>query len=215
MDEKDFAAGKVVTGFSKPYVALYSASGGNVTYTSGQELARGVSVEPEIETTGDDNTFYANNMAAESAPQRFRGGTLTLTVDGLLVAAEKLIMGITASSTVEVGSTQATLHDYDDTQKIPYMGVGFIVRYMSNGITSFVPHIYTKARFAQFTVGAATEEDEIDWQTTELSASLHRDDSPKHRWQRVGEDYETELDAENVLRVVLGMKPLPGETGGA
>ena len=46
----------VTTGFSKPYVALYSASGANVTYSSGMELERGVEVSIEAEAA-DDNNF--------------------------------------------------------------------------------------------------------------------------------------------------------------
>ena len=44
------ATGRVVTGFSKPYVAIYQNSSGTVSYTKGQVLARGVSVELSIET---------------------------------------------------------------------------------------------------------------------------------------------------------------------
>lgn len=205
MDESNFAVGKVVTGFSCPYVALYSANGGNPTYSQGMRLARGVGINPEIETQGEDNVFYADNAAAEAAPQRFRRGTVTLTVDGLLRKAEDLIMGLTARSTVKVGAETANLYDYDDTQNIPYVGIGAVVRYMSNGIESFVPHIYTKARFAQFTVPANTEEEDIDWQTTALSAVLNRDDSPRHKWQRVGDGFGTQTEAENVIRAVFGM----------
>ena len=50
------AAGKVCTGFSLPYVALYN----NGTYTSGQKLARGVDVTVSPESS-DDNKFYADN----------------------------------------------------------------------------------------------------------------------------------------------------------
>ena len=44
------AAGRVVTGFSKPYVAKYNVSGSTVTYSDGMKLARGVdvSIEPEV-----------------------------------------------------------------------------------------------------------------------------------------------------------------------
>ena len=54
------------------------------TYTSGQILARGVevSIDPEV---GDDNTFYADNISAETAPGVFTGGTVTLTVDLSLI----------------------------------------------------------------------------------------------------------------------------------
>ena len=76
------AAGKVCTGFSMPYVAKYSATGGTVTYSEAMRLARGVSVtiDPEV---GDDNKFFADNITAEVAPGTFTGGTATLTVDGI------------------------------------------------------------------------------------------------------------------------------------
>lgn len=211
IDESTLAAGQVVTGYSFPVVALYNNNGGTVTYTGGMDLARGVSVDPSIETTGDDNTFYANNRAAEEAQQRFRSGTANLTVDGLLRAAENLIMGIPASAASEVtvgegaGAATVGFTDYNDDQNIPYVGIGFVVRSQSNGVEMFRPWIYTKARFAQFAVPAATQEDEIDWQTTELEAKLMRDDTAKHRWQRVGDPLSTELEAYNAVRVVLGL----------
>ena len=88
------ANGRVLTGFSKPYVALYSHSGSTVTYTSGQILARGVSAEIEPDSNDDENIFYADNVASESVAGEFTGGSLTLTVDGLLTNAEKLLFGL-------------------------------------------------------------------------------------------------------------------------
>ena len=87
------AAGKVCTGFAKPYVALYSNTGATTAYSGGMQLARGVdvSIEPEV---GDANPFYADNVEAETAPGTFTGGTVSLTVDGLLEAAEKMIFGL-------------------------------------------------------------------------------------------------------------------------
>ena len=71
------AAGKVCTGFSKPYVAKYAAAGGTVTYSDAQVLARGVEVSLEVES-GDANNFYADNIAAETIAGAFTSGTLTL-----------------------------------------------------------------------------------------------------------------------------------------
>jgi len=48
------AAGRVITGFSKPYVAKYSVVGTTVSYTDGMVLARGVSVAL-APTSSDDN----------------------------------------------------------------------------------------------------------------------------------------------------------------
>ena len=199
------AAGKVCTGFSKPYVAIYSASGGTVTYTSGQILARGVevSIEPEV---GDDNTFYADNVAAEVAPGVFTGGTVTLTVDGLLSAADKLIMGLPAEKTITVGQDETvSVAEYGDDMDIPYMGLGFVVRYQSAGVVTYAPVVLTKVRFQTAGLSAATQQGEIDWQNQELTASMMRDDSANHVWKKVAEDQATEAAAEEALKVMLGV----------
>ena len=199
------AAGQVCTGFSKPYVAIYSASGGTVTYTSGQILARGVevSIEPEV---GDDNTFYADYVAAEVAPGVFTGGTVTLTVDGLFSAAEKLIMGLPAEKTITVGQDETvSVAEYGDDMDIPYMGLGFVVRYQSDGVVTYAPVVLTKVRFQTAGLSAATQQGEIDWQNQELTASMMRDDSANHVWKKVAEDQATEAAAEEALKVMLGV----------
>lgn len=55
------AAGRVTTGFSLPYVAKYAVSGGTVTYSDGQKLARGVNVTISPEASSD-NIFYADKV---------------------------------------------------------------------------------------------------------------------------------------------------------
>lgn len=189
------AAGKVTIGFSKPYVALYDAS--NATYSSGQILARGVGVSAEIESS-DDNIFYADNQAAESDSGRFTGGTVTLTVDGLMTAAEKLIMGLPAAG--EDGWMA-----YDDDQAVPYVGIGFIVRYMSDGVETYTPFVFAKCKFSQIAIDANTMEDEIDWQTQELEATVMRGDDAKHTWKWVGASASSEAAAEEALRAKLGV----------
>ena len=214
LNTNNLAAGQVVTGFSFPIVALYANSGGSVSYSGGMDLARGVKVDPQIETADDDNAFYANNRSAETSQRRFKAGKLGLTVDGLLTAAEKLIMGLgsAAESTVTVGSgaeaKTVNMTDYGDAQDIPYVGFGYIVRSQSNGIELFRAVVYTKVRFDQFGIPAETQGEDIDWQTTELSGALNRDDTVKHNWQRVSELLETELEAYNTARAVLNMEPV-------
>ena len=52
---------------------------------------------------------------------------------------------------------------------------------------------------------AATQEQEIDWQTQSLTANLMRDDSANHRWKLEGaEGYSTEAAAETALTTLLG-----------
>lgn len=201
------ASGKVCTGFSRPFVALYKNNGETVTYSDGQELARGVSVSIEPETS-DENTFYANNVAAETAGGVFTGGTLTLTVDGLKAEAEKLILGLPEPEPITVGGsggTQVEVYAYGDGMAIPYVGVGFVARYMSDGVTTYSPVVLTKTRFNTPSDSAATQEDAIDWQTQELTATLMRDDTAKHNWKKVGADQTSEDAAVAVIKALLSI----------
>lgn len=197
------ANGRVITGFSKPVVATYSASGTTVAYTGFMDLARGVDVSIDIETN-DDNDFYANNVKAESAGNVFSSGTVTLTVDGLKEEARTLIMGLPAATSVSVGSASVDVYEFDDRQVKPYVGVGFIVRYMEDGVTSFVPYVLPKTIFSDLGIEAETQEESIDFQTTELEATIMRDDSENHRWQRIGDAQTTEDAAYAVLSALLG-----------
>lgn len=190
------ASGRVCTGFSLPYVATYSATGGTVTYSSGQKLARGVNVSITPES-GDDNNFYADNVLAESANTTFTGGEVTLTVDGLLEAAEKLIMGLPTSS----GGWMT----YNDDQSVPYVGIGFIARYQSDGVTTYVPYVLAKCMFNQINTSAATQEENIEFQTQELTAKIFRGDDTKHAWKYVGDEEDTEAAAEAALKTKLGI----------
>lgn len=189
------ANGRVITGFSYPYVALYSESGGTISYTSGQILARGVNVDLSIDAA-DDNNFYADNVVAESATGMFGGGTCTLTVDGLLTAAEKLILGLPTAD--GEGWTA-----YGDAASIPYVGLGFIVRYMSDGVTTYVPIVLNKVKFKMPNLSAATQEEEIDWQTQELEAVIMRDDSSAHNWKMVCAGQADEATAQAKITALL------------
>ena len=191
------AAGRVLTGFSLPYVAKYTAAGTTVTYSQGQKLARGVSVSIEAEAE-DSNIFYADNISAESAPGIFTSGTATITVDGLKLAAEQLIMGIPAAD------SEGFIH-YGENLTIPYVGIGFICRYMEDGVTSYVPIILTKCRFVTPGIDASTATETIEWQTQELTASLLRDDTSNHDWKLVGGAQATEAAAEAKIKAAFSI----------
>ena len=192
------AAGKVCTGFSLPYVALYSASSNTVTYSSGQKLARGVSVTATPETT-DDNNFYADNILAESAAGEFTGGTINLTVDGLLASAERMIMGLPAANTSD-GFTH-----YGDDQQIPDVGIGFIARYQSGGSVTYTPIIFPRAAFNLIENNAETQEDSIDWQTQELTATIKRAEDANRNWKYVGGDESSESAAEAKIKTFFSI----------
>ena len=184
------AAGRVCTGFSLPYVAKYESG----TYTSGQKLARGVDVS--IEPSASDYIFHADNSEAEVANQ-FTGGSFTLNVDGLLAPAEQLIMGLPA--------IENDWYSYNDDQTPAYFGLGFIARYLSDGVTSYVPYVLAKVSFNPINTSAATQETELSWQTQTITGTLMRGDDPKRTWKYVGKEYATEALAEAALKAKLGI----------
>ncbi len=199
------AAGKVCTGFSNLFVAKYSASGGTVAYSEGMKLARGVevSIEPEV---GDSNPFYAENVEAETVPGNFTGGTVTLTVDGLLEEAEQFVFGLPEPESVSYGESKTVdVYSYGDAAEPPYVGIGFLARYMSGGVVTWAPIVLTKARFQTPSTSAATQEEQIDWQTQELTADLMRDDSDDRVWKKVAADVTSEEDGIAVLKKILNI----------
>lgn len=199
------ANGKVITGYSKPYVALYNANNGNPTYSSGMPLARGVDVSVSSENS-DGTNFYADNVVAESAGGVFTGASITMTIDGLKNDARQLVMGLPAPTELTVGSETVNVYEYDDRQQIPYVGIGLIVRYMEMGVTTYSPVVFTKAAFNVDGLEAATQEDEIEFQTSELEATLMRDDSANHTWRRIAEDQTTEAAAEDIIKAMLNIQ---------
>ena len=193
------AAGKVATGFSFPWVALYAASEGTITFSSAMELARGVDISIDVDEPSD-NDFWANNQMAESAPGKFTGGTANLTVDGLLIAARRLIQGLPTAG--QDGWTAV-----GDTAQAPYVAIGYIVRFMSGNVESWTPTILVKTKFNPFADAAATEDQgEIDWQTQALTAKIFRGDNATHDWCWIGDDFATEAAALAAMKTKLGVQ---------
>jgi len=192
------ANGKVITGYSQPIVAKYEYSQGTISYTSVMPLARGVEVNMEVEI-GDATNFFADNTIAEAVAGQFNGATATLTVDGLKDTARNLIAGLVTSTTIIANSSTVSAKVYDDLQVIPYVGIGFVVRYMENGVTTYAPVILPKAQFSPESLQAATQGESVEFQTTELQATVMRADDANHSWKIVAEDQTTEAKAVAVI----------------
>ena len=192
------AHGRVRVGFSLPYVATYVNTSGTISYTGGMRLARGVNVSMSPEYS-DNTDFYADNDVQESEGGTFSGGTCTLTCDDPLAAAKALIEGTPAADTdgwVKHG----------DTVSKPYVGLGWIVEYVSGGVHSWVPTVVRKAKLASVDDEAATREDGVEYQTSAMEFALSRDDSANHEWKWVNEaGFSTEAAAEAALKTALGI----------
>lgn len=209
--------GRVIIGFSAPFVGLYGCEGGKVTFTKGMRLARGVdvSINPE---TADNNDFYADNIVAESEGGKFKSGTIKYTVDGLLDDAERFVFGLPEPEKMTVGDKTVNVIKYGNNANPPYVGTGFVVAYQSGDVVTYQPIILPKVKFITHGTEAKTKEEQKDWQTQALEASICRDDTTNCDWKWMFEEQATEAEAIAILTAVLNVadaaEPVKAQEGG-
>lgn len=191
-------------GLSKPYYAIYANTGSTVSYSGGALLGKAVELSMELEGA-DANILYADNGPAESANQ-FAGGTLTITTDDLLPDAAAGILGLTLQTVTNEGIDTETPKElvFGDSQVIPYVGLGVIVKKQQSNVTKWLGLVYPKVQFANPGIAATTQGETIEWQTPELSATILRDDSSAHNWCRYSL-LDSEADAEAYVKQLLNI----------
>lgn len=197
-----------IKGLSIPICAPYTSDGnGVVSYTDPYiaDVAIEYSVEIEI---GDDNPLYGDNKIKEDSPGTFNSGTLTLNTSEIAPALAVKLLGLkTAKRTVN--GAEVTEVVYDDSANAPYLGFGIIEEHQIDNVTLYKPIVLAKVRFKNPGLSAATREEEIDWQTPEIEASVARSDQTDtdydHPWQFSPlELYTTEAEAKAYIWAVLG-----------
>lgn len=196
-----------IIGVSKPYYAKYSNDGFVVTYSGGGILGKATEVDIDIKTS-EDNNLYADNGIAE-ADRAFSGGTLTISTDDLSQEASKDITGGKEQTLEEIpGITDENVSELimDDDLETPYMGFGIIIKKQKKNVTRWRAVVLTKIMFAVPSDSAITQGETIEWQTPELTATILRDDTPKHKWKREA-TFTTEEQAELYIKHVLGISP--------
>ena len=193
----------VGTGYSKPVVALYQNENGSVSYSGFADLGRGVNVSLDV-TASDVITYYADNIAAETAGGVFSSGTGTATIDGLAPTIARLILGLKQPRTVQVDGSDVSVQGYG-SEEPPFVGFGYIYRQQQNGVVSYVPTILPKVKFNPPGRSAETQEENINWQSQELTFSIYRDDTPNTEWMNEPENaFTTEQAAYKYLQAMLG-----------
>ena len=193
-------------GLSKPYFAIYTNTGGTVTYKDGGVIGKATELKLDLEGA-KNNSLYADNGPAESDNQ-FAGGTITVSTDDLLPKPMLAILGLKEEKiTGESGLTTqgASWIISDDTQEIPYCGFGGIIKKKINGAIKWVAVVYTKIQFNNPGESAVTQGESIQWQTKELSGTLMRDDTTAHVWRYMSSPLDTEADAELLITKKLNI----------
>ena len=196
-----------IIGVSKPYYGIYNynTEENTVTYTQGGVMGKATEVNIEIETS-EDNNLYGDNAIAETDRQ-FTGGTLTNSTTDLSQSVSRVILGLVEQVLESIpGVTDVNVREliYDDRQVTPYLGVGFIIKKMVNGITMWRAVILTKIMYSVPSDAATTQGETIEWQTPELTGTIMRDDTENHMWKREA-TFTTESQAETYLKKRLGV----------
>lgn len=192
-------------GLSKPYYAIYSETGGVVSYSDGAVMGKATEANISIETT-EDNNLYGDNGLAET-DRRFTNGTLTLSTTDLSQEVSKAILGLTEQAITGVdGVTDTSVKElvYDDTQVTPYLGVGFIIKKKVNGAYKWRGVVLPKIMFSVPEDAATTQGESIEWQTPELTGAIMRDDSTTHVWKKEA-TFTSEAQAEAYIKARLGI----------
>ncbi len=187
-------------GLSKPYYAVYSEGSGTPSYSAGAVMGKATEANIEIDTA-DNNNLYGDNGIAETDVQ-FAGGTLTLSTTDLSPEVSAAILGITPTTVSEItGVTDEDVKElvFDDNQVTPYLGVGFIVKHIVNGVTKWRGIVLTKVIFSVPPDSATTQGETIEWQVPELTGTIMRDDSAAHAWKREAM-FTTEAQAETYIK---------------
>lgn len=185
-------------GLRKPYIAKYVNTGGVVSYTSGQLLAKAIEFSASIDAP-EDNNLYADDGIAES-DRSFSSGSLEITTDDLEQAASALILGITAKS-ITVGEETLSELVYDDDMEAPDLGFGVIIPKKVGGVMKFRAVVFHKIKFNIPDESATTQGENIEWQTPQISASIMRDDTAKRGWKS-----ETTADSAAVAEAYIKQK---------
>lgn len=189
-----------VIGLSKPIAALYENTDTTVTYKNGTVLGKATTFSAEIEQA-DDNNLYGDNGIAES-DRSFSSGTLTIGTDDLTQEASALILGITPKALGEGDSNSELV--YDDDLNVPYLGFGCVVKKKYRGLHKWRAVVFPKIMFDIPADAADTQGESIEWQTPELTATILRDDTEKHRW-KMEATFGTEAEAFAYIQGKLNM----------
>ena len=168
-------------GLSKPYISTYTNSGTSITYGTPAQLAKAVEVSIEADNT-EPVILYADNGVAESLAL-FSSGTLTLTVDELELSTVATIFGLnTSESTTPAGTTLV----FPAEMTTPFLGFGIVRKYMKGGSIKYEAVVLPKVQFQIPTVAVTTQGETIEFATTELTATIYKDDASTPNWIKRG-----------------------------
>lgn len=173
-------------GLSKPYIAKLGTSG----YTDGFQC--GKAVKTTITPNTSEGRLFADNMQAEYVAE-FQNATLSMGVDRLPVEAAKVMFGHTVTEDGQV--------TYKSGDASNYVGYGFIVCEILEGVKKYRACILPKVKFNEGEDSYETKGDSITFATPELSGQAMPNDD--YEWKIISKAYDTEAEAEAWIKTEL------------
>lgn len=201
-----------IIGCSYLKYAKYAFSQGAVVYSDGGTAAKLVNLNLSLDAA-TDNDFYADN-AIDETDNVFAGGTITLRTNDLTDDVSKVLLGLAELALSDgeaiTGNTDSGVKEiiYDNTQLVPYLGIGMVIKHKRNGVDAWTGIVLQKVQFAVPPDAAETQGKTISWQTPELTGKIFRDDTGSQCWKKQA-TWTTEAQAINYVNTRLNITEPP------
>ena len=153
-------------GLKRPIVAEITEETSVATvYGTGQVMAKAISANININNVGTEPLF-ADDEAAETA-SGFSDGTIEMNIDDLSDPMYAILCGHSVVDVGGISEIQAGANDMG-----PYVGLGFTLVRMKNGVRTYPARIIKKIQFAEPSEEAKTKGKEIEWQTPKMNGTI-------------------------------------------
>lgn len=157
----------------------------------------GKAMSVNITPNYNEAKLYADNQLAEYVKE-FKDGTFKLGTDRLPKQAKKICFGHTVEGDEVTYKTGDTAN---------YVGVGFYVDEMLDGVKQYVATIVYKAKFTEGAEDYTTKGENIEFKTPALEGTIAGISSTE--WKKT-KAFQTELEAETWIQTILGYAPSCG-----
>lgn len=178
-------------GLSKPYIALLKDEA-TPTYEKGFKCGKAMTLN--ITPNYNEASLYADNQRAEYEKE-FKDGTITLGTDRLPVDAATVLFN----------------HEYDDADKkttyktsdsANYVGVGFVVQKVLDGVKSYEATIVYKCKFTEGADDYTTKGESIEFKTPSLEGAISALETGV--WKTT-QEFDTEANAESFIKTTFAI----------
>ena len=167
-------------GLSNPFIAKLNVAAG--TYSDGFQC--GKAVGSEITPNYNEGSLYGDNELAEYVKE-FKDADVTLTVTELPIEAAKVMFGHTVS---EPDNTIT----YGTADNANYVGYGFCIQEIKDGVVSYPAAWLPKVKFGDPTESFTTKGDSITFGTPQVSGKAAPDSSGNWKYKK---SFTTEAEA--------------------